>query len=291
LLLEGKQMEEIQPEKEPQSGLLDRFKQSQKQKKQQALDKKFVKEFTTGETYHVYGYYLDLGANVNALTADGKTMLDVTNNSERIKDLLKRGCQFTQKKSLDRALYLCDDSIETIGELLGMGADINDQNIQDPKVKNTLLHIAVSRKDIALVQFLVDKQARTDIKNAEEETAVELTRRLYRETKDYHFQKMLTGAFKEDLPDEVSEMKILADKTKATFIYDEPELGQHITASFNFATAFYREVVYCEETNTQSHVVIPLSQLENNPLFIKAEEEVVKLGGKPYSRKSTLNKA
>lgn len=284
-------MDKIQSDKEPQANLLERFKQSQKEKKQQALDKKFVKEFTTGETYHVYGYYLNMGANVNATTADGKTMLDVTSNSERIKDLVNKGCKFTQKSALDRALYFCMDSIETIEKLIGMGADINDQNINDPKKKNTLLHLAVYAKDIALVHFLVEKQARLDLKNAVDETAVELARRLYRETKDFHFQKMLTGAFKEELPPEATEMKILADKNKATFIYDEPELGQHITASFNFATAFYREVVYCEETNTQSHVVIPLSQLENNPLFIKAEEEVVRLGGKPYSRARTLNKA
>jgi len=57
--------------------------------------------------------------------------------------------------------------------LADAGADLN---VQDVSAGNTPLHAAVSHDDIVLIHYLISKNARTDIRNNAELTALELAK-------------------------------------------------------------------------------------------------------------------
>jgi ankyrin repeat protein len=87
---------------------------------------------------------IDAGADVNAANKDGETPL--------------------QWAALTGTFL-------AVKALADAGADLN---VQDARAGNTPLHAAVSHDDIVLIHYLLSRHARTDIRNNEGLTALEL---------------------------------------------------------------------------------------------------------------------
>jgi ankyrin repeat protein len=212
-----------------------------------------------------------------------------TGNIKALSRLIDKGAKVGLWNSLSGALihHATKSGAEDIlALLLESRADVNDKH---PLENNTALHLAVINQNIDAVHLLLQHHARTDIKNHNETTPIELASRLYKATQRPCYKEMLT-AFGADI--KTIDTKPLTGKTEISFVHEKPKLGLRITEIFNFKSGVYREIIFAQSTNTQSHITIPFEQLENTKLLTDAEAEFKKQGGVPvYSFKKHLNKS
>ncbi|MBD0391954.1 ankyrin repeat domain-containing protein, partial [Wolbachia endosymbiont of Pentalonia nigronervosa] len=75
-------------------------------------------------------------------------------------------------------LFECLHYLENIQELLKKKVNIN---FQEDSKKNTPLHIAVHRKELKVIEFLVKNGAKADIKNSKGRTSLDIANRLKRQ--------------------------------------------------------------------------------------------------------------
>lgn len=117
------------------------------------------------------------GADAKALTPNGETVLHAASMIESaalMKDLIDAGADVNAaNKDGETPLQWAalTGTFLAVKALADAGADIN---VQDARAGNTPLHAAVSHDDIVLIHYLLSKNARTDIRNNEGLTALEL---------------------------------------------------------------------------------------------------------------------
>jgi ankyrin repeat protein len=272
---------------------------------------------------------LDDGAQLFTVTNENKTLLDLAGNEKTIRFFLEKGLRFSTQKSLDKAVFYCVDNGETLLKLIQMGAETNykdsnlsapllqaalknsnaglkillenkaETNVQGRSTGNTALHFAIKNENREAVRILLQHGAQTDIKNMNGFTAVEVAQNRFSRTGRYFYQEVLDEMIKPTAPVKTidtdgtapSEAKIIVDAEEISFIREKPALGQRITETFNFKSGIYREVIYCETTNSQSSSMILFEHLEGRKHLANAEAEFVKRGGVPdYVLKKRLDK-
>ena len=117
------------------------------------------------------------GADAKALTPNGETVLHAASMIESaalMNDLIRAGADVNAaNKDGETPLQWAalTGTFLAVKALADAGADIN---VQDARGGNTPLHAAVSHDDIVLIHYLLSKNARTDIRNNEGLTALEL---------------------------------------------------------------------------------------------------------------------
>lgn len=260
---------------------------------------------------------LKKGADIHAVTPDGKNLLDLVWRDKNIQFYLDQGLSFSGQSRLNYALYHCVKNPKTLAQLIALGGDVNSsyndsfypihsaltsdteasllillKNNVDVNNKNyhgnTPLHIAIHLKNINAVHLLLKHHARPDIIDKDGNTPIDLARRLYQKTQEPSYQEMLNLLIVDMTP---AKEGTIMDKEKISFIREEPELGLRFTQIFNFASGTYHEVVYCPETKCMSNTVVSLNTLKDTKLFAAAEAEFIKQGGVPdYSFKKRLDK-
>jgi hypothetical protein len=292
---------------------MQKFKQGQ----QESLNHDLLEYCSNNYSVDYVRARIDKGADIHCTTAGGKTPIEITSSEEIITLLLEKGAGFSSPELLNKALYHCVHKAQTLATLIAMGADVNfirngvkplafyvttppdkdslalllknnmDVNVKD-HYNNTPLHQAIRDKNVSAVQGLYHYGARLDVKNDDNETPLEMARRLYKDTHEHYYQKMLEAFHVDTAKPETS---IITDDEKISFVHDEPSLGQNITETFNFKSGIYREVIYCEKTNTQSSSVLAFEQLESTKHFAHAKAEFIARGGVPeYSFRKQLDK-
>jgi hypothetical protein len=291
--------------------------QKYKQSQQESLNLDLLEYCSSNYSVEYIRNKIDRGADIHCTAATGKTPIELTSSEEIITLLLEKGAGFSSPELLNKALYHCVHKAQTLATLIAMGADVNfirngvkplifyvtapddkdnlafllknnlDVNVKD-RYNNTPLHQAIRDKCVSAVEGLFHYGARLDVKNDENETPLEMARRLYKDTHEHYYQKMLEAFHADTAKPETS---IVTDDEKISFIREEPALGQRITETFNFKSGQYREVIYCEKTNTQSSSMTVFEQLEGSRLLLAAEAEFIKQGGVPvYSSRKRLDK-
>jgi ankyrin repeat protein len=117
------------------------------------------------------------GADAKALTPNGETVLHAASMIESaalMKDLIDAGADVNAaNKDGETPLQWAalTGTFLAVKALADAGADLN---VQDARAGNTPLHAAVSHDDIVLIHYLLSRHARTDIRNNEGLTALEL---------------------------------------------------------------------------------------------------------------------
>lgn len=292
---------------------MQKFKQGQ----QESLNHDLLEYCSNNYSVEYIRARIDKGADIHCTTSEGKRPIDITSSEEIITLLLEKGAGFSSPELLNKALYYCVHKAQTLEKLIALGANVNfvrsntkplafyvtetkdkdslalllknnmDVNVKD-HYNNTPLHQAIRDKNVSAVQGLYHYGARLDVKNDDNETPLEIARRLYKDTHEHYYQKMLEAFHVDTAKPETS---IITDDEKISFVHDEPSLGQNITETFNFKSGIYREVIYCEKTNTQSSSMTVFEQLEGSRLLLNAEAEFIKQGGVPeYSFRKQLDK-
>lgn len=266
---------------------------------------------------------LENGADIHVTDAAGSNLLDLATNEKNIAFYLDQGLTFSNQTILNKTLRFCIESPETFSRLIALGANVNYRsaniapviliideikNSNDVKILNillennvevntqglvtgkTALHFCINAQNINLVKMLIDHGARTDIMNNDGETAVDLAKRLFKETNKGIYQDILTVLHTED-PSPKAEPEPVTTKETISFVHEEPELGLRITRIFNFVSGTCDIIVYNEKAKMQSNTLVSLSALEDTNLLTHAEAEFVKQGGVPkYSAKKHLDK-
>jgi len=117
------------------------------------------------------------GADAKALTPNGETVLHAASMIESaalVSDLIRAGADVNAaNKDGETPLQWAalTGTFLAVKALADAGADLN---VQDARTGNTPLHAAVSHDDIVLIHYLLSKNARTDIRNNDGVTALEL---------------------------------------------------------------------------------------------------------------------
>jgi hypothetical protein len=287
--------------------------------RQNALNKKLIESYD-GKISDIQ-ILLDNGADIHVIDEAGNNLLDLATKERNIAFFLDQGLSFLNQTLLNKTLMFCIESPETFSRLIALGANVNFRtaniapvillideikNSNDVKILNillannvevntqglvtgkTALHFCIGAQNINLVKMLIDHGARTDIMNNDGETAVDLAKRLFRETNKSIYQDILTVLNTEDpLP----KVEPVTAKETISFVHEEPELGLRITKIFNFVSGTCDVIVYNEKAKMQSNTLVSLSALEDTNLLLHAEAEFVKQGGVPkYSLKKHLDK-
>jgi hypothetical protein len=290
-----------------------------RQKKQAALNLELLHAANFGLS--TLQALLNRGADLHATTAGGHNLLDLTWDEDNFRFFLDKGLAFSSERAIHRAAQHCMSNPELFTRLIKMAADINychnnngsllhnirgyehfetlltalldnkaDINVQHPVSGRTVLHEACADKNIPSIRLLLKYQARTDIKDIDGETAIDLARRLYTEASLPHqsvIDALTQGS--SDLPQDKIPSK--NGQAEISFIHDKPDLGLRITEIFNFKSGIYREIIYSKKTNTQSSSILPFDALEHTRHFADAKAEFIKQGGVPdYAFKKRLDK-
>jgi uncharacterized protein len=117
------------------------------------------------------------GANAKALTPNGETVLHAAamiESTALTTELVQAGAEINAvNRDGETALYWAalTGTFLAVKALADAGADLN---VQDARLGNTALHAAVSHDDIVLIHYLLSKNVRTDIRNNQGLTALEL---------------------------------------------------------------------------------------------------------------------
>jgi ankyrin repeat protein len=117
------------------------------------------------------------GADAKVLTPNGETVLHAASMIESaalMKDLIDAGADVNAaNRDGETPLQWAalTGTFLAVKALADAGADLN---VQDARAGNTPLHAAVSHDDIVLIHYLLSKKVRTDIRNNEGLTALEL---------------------------------------------------------------------------------------------------------------------
>jgi len=117
------------------------------------------------------------GADARARTPNGETVLHAASMIESaalVEDLIQAGAEVnTANKDGETPLQWAalTGTFLAVKALADAGADLN---IQDTRQGNTPLHAAVSHDDIVLIHYLLSRNVRTDIRNNQGLTALEL---------------------------------------------------------------------------------------------------------------------
>jgi ankyrin repeat protein len=228
---------------------------------------------------------LDAGADLNAKDDKGRNILDILTSYEtqplpdNIAFFLDKGLRFAEKEGFQVALYHCLNNPKTFARLLAMGANIN--KLYD-STEQTVLHHAILNENIDAVHMLLKYHARTDVKNKNDETPVELALSLFQSTQKPCYEEMLAALN--------TESKSIA-KEDISFTTKITELNLRITTNFNFASGVCREFTFLNDAKMPSTTtVIPFETLEGTKFFNDAEAEFIKQGGKAFEFKRRLDK-
>jgi ankyrin repeat protein len=117
------------------------------------------------------------GADAKALTPNGETVLHAASMIESaalMNDLIRAGADVNAaNKDGETPLQWAalTGTFLAVKALADAGADLN---VQDARAGNTPLHAAVAHDDIVLIHYLLSRNVRTDIRNNEGLTALEL---------------------------------------------------------------------------------------------------------------------
>ena len=117
------------------------------------------------------------GADAKARTPNGETVLHAAAMIESValmSDLIRAGAEVDAANN-DGETPLqwaaLTGTFLAVKALADAGADLN---VQDTRLGNTPLHAAVSHDDIVLIHYLLSRNVRTDIRNKQGQTALEL---------------------------------------------------------------------------------------------------------------------
>jgi ankyrin repeat protein len=117
------------------------------------------------------------GADAKARTPNGETVLHAASMIESaalMNDLIQAGAEVNAANN-DGETPLqwaaLTGTFLAVKALADAGADLN---IQDARLGNTPLHAAVSHDDIVLIHFLLSRNVRTDVRNNQGQTALEM---------------------------------------------------------------------------------------------------------------------
>jgi ankyrin repeat protein len=117
------------------------------------------------------------GADAKARTPNGETVLHAASMIESAvltTDLIQAGAEVNAANNDGEAPLqwaALTGTFLAVKALADAGADLN---IQDARLGNTPLHAAVSHDDIVLIHYLLSRNVRTDVRNNQGLTALEL---------------------------------------------------------------------------------------------------------------------
>jgi ankyrin repeat protein len=169
---------------------------------------------------------LDAGADIQAKTAEGESLLDFTTSQQNIEFFLDKGLAFKDNETLNKALHHCLDNPQMLQKLITMGGDVNYyfdrrsllhavirnyneaclvlllENHADIDKKDgwedTPLHDAADTGNPEAVQLLLQYHARQDITNGKEQTPIDIALKHCNESNKNKYSKIYTALLSDE---------------------------------------------------------------------------------------------